>query len=255
MGGSIVRGLVKGSLFKASDITVIDICQDPLNALKAFNSDLNTALNNHAEIEKADVVILAVKPWMVEDAILDIKFKLDYKRQILVSVAAGVCFEDMKKSLNKPTEAQSLPALFRAIPNTAISVGESMTLIAANNTSSEQEALVLKIFNDVGYATLIDEDKLSAGIALTSCGIAYLFRYVRAAMLAGTEMGLYPQQAQELIVRTMKGAAALLLEKGSNPEIEIDKVTTPGGITIKGLNKMEELGFSNAIIQGLKASK
>jgi pyrroline-5-carboxylate reductase len=255
MGGSIVRGLTQGTIFKASDITVIDIKKEPLEALKKQLPDVRTVLNNYESLPETDIIILAVKPWMVQDAILDIKFKLDYSKQILVSVAAGVSLEDMVKQLNKPFEAQSLPALFRVIPNTAISIGESMTLVSTNNASEDQEELLLNIFNELGKAVLIDEDKLPAGIALTSCGIAFLFRYVRAAMEAGVEMGFYPQQAKELIVNTMKGAAELLLQKDVHPEAEIDKVTTPGGFTIKGLNEMEANGFSNAIIKGLLASK
>jgi pyrroline-5-carboxylate reductase len=107
----------------------------------------------------------------------------------------------------------------------------------------------------LGNAVLLDESKIAAGTALTSCGIAYLFRYVRAAMLAGVEMGFYPKEAQNLVVNTMLGAAELLKATGQNPEVEIDKVTTPGGITIKGLNELEANGFSDAIIKAMKASQ
>ena len=255
MGNAIARGLIRGTVFKPENITAIDVCIRPLDALKTFAPEINTELGNYDSLSHADMIILAVKPWLIKDTIHDIKFKMDYSRQILVSIAAGVTIDEMNESLKKADELFELPALFRVIPNTAIAVGESMSLISTKNASPEQQDLIVKIFNEMGKATLINENKLANGLALTSCGIAYLFRYVRAAMQAGVEMGFYPDEAQNLIVHTMKGAAELLLQTGTNPEEEIDKVTTPGGITIKGLNEMEANGFSNAVIKGLKASK
>ncbi|MDR3061845.1 MAG: pyrroline-5-carboxylate reductase [Dysgonamonadaceae bacterium] len=255
MGGAIARGLASGSIFKESDISVIDVSNPPLERLKHDFPGIKTVTSNYDEIHLADIVVLAVKPWLIEDVILDIKFKLDYEKQILISIASGVTLENMEKSLNKSSDDFSLPALFRIIPNTAVSIGESMTLVATDNASDEQKYLVLKIFNDLGKSVLIDEEKISACTALTSCGIAFFFRYIRAAMLAGTEMGIYPKDSREMLAYTMKGAANLLLATGANPEDEIDKVTTPGGVTIKGLNELEANGFSNAVIKALKACK
>jgi pyrroline-5-carboxylate reductase len=255
MGGAIVRGLVQGSIFKPEDITVTDVFQAPLDALKNYNPAINTVLNSYDAVQGADIILLAVKPWLVKDVIDDIKFQLDYSKQILISIAAGVTIETIEKSLQKHSDEYGTPTVFRLIPNTAIAVRQSMTLVSSHNASSEQEELILKIFNELGNAILLDESKIAAGTALTSCGIAYLFRYVRAAMLAGVEMGFYPKDAQNLVVNTMLGAAELLKETGQNPEVEIDKVTTPGGITIKGLNELEANGFSDAIIKAMKASK
>ena len=255
MGSAIVRGLIQGSIFKPEDITVIDIQQAPLDALKKEFSTLNVIMGNFDSVKEADIILLAVKPWLIHDIISDIKFQMDYNRQILISIAAGVSIETMENSLAKHQDTEELPVIFRIIPNTAIAVKKSMTLISSKRASQEQENLLLKIFNELGNAVLLDENKLSAGTALTSCGIAYLFRYVRAATLAGVEMGLYPQQAQDMIVNTMLGAAELLKATGHNPETEIDKVTTPGGITIKGLNELEANGFSDAIVKAMKASR
>jgi len=255
MGGAIVRGLIRGTVFKPSDITAIDVRKEPLDALKAFAPEINTELENYHSLPQMDIIILAVKPWLVQDTIWDIKFKMDYSRQILVSIAAGVTIDQMNEALKKVNEPSELPAVFRVIPNTAIAVGESMSLISSKNATPEQQDLLVKIFDEMGKAVVIDESKLANGLALTSCGIAHFFRHVRAAMQAAVEMGFHPQNAQDLIAHTMKGAAELLLQTGANPEEEIDKVTTPGGVTIKGLNEMEANGFSNAIIKGLKASK
>ena len=255
MGSSIVKGLVQGKIFKAKDITVIDVNQSTLNVLKTEAPEIQTVLGNYDSIVCADIILLAVKPWLIKDLILDIKFKMNYEKQILVSIAAGISISEMSQSLSRHSEGNQLPAIFRAIPNTAIAVRQSVTLISSNNASPEQKELILSIFEELGTALFLDEDKMAAGTALTSCGIAYLFRYVRAAMLAGVELGFYPAQAQQMVVNTMLGAAELLNETKNNPEVEIDKVTTPGGITIKGINELEANGFTNAIVKAIKASR
>ena len=145
--------------------------------------------------------------------------------------------------------------MFRFIPNTAISEMESMTLIASRNASKEQEQLLLDIFNQMGLAMLIPEDKIAATTAMTSCGIAYVLKYIQAAMQAGIELGVYPKDGMRMIAQSVKGAAELILNNDTHPGIEIDKVCTPGGITIKGINELEHQGFSSAIINAIKASK
>ncbi|MCL1938962.1 MAG: pyrroline-5-carboxylate reductase [Candidatus Azobacteroides sp.] len=255
MGGAMVRGLVRGSVFRPSDITVIDVREEPLKIINDFNPAIHTAVEIYDSVENADIVLLAVKPWVIRDVLLNIKFRMDYSKQILISIAAGVTINEMNETLQKVEDENAWPTLFRLIPNTAIAVGQGVTLMASQNASPEQQALMVRIFDELGTTICMDENKMEAGAALTSCGIAYLFRYVRAATLAGVELGFYPKYAQNLIVQTMLGAAALLDETKENPETEIDKVTTPGGITIKGLNELEANGFSHAIIQAIKTSK
>jgi pyrroline-5-carboxylate reductase len=255
MGGAMARGLVQGSVFKPGDITVVDVSEAPLKSLRNFNPAIRTSLNEYDSVENADIVLLAVKPWLIKNTILNLKFGLNYSKQMIVSIAAGISIQELNEALLKSNDEVTLPALFRVIPNTAISIQQSVNLIATENASPEQRQLILTIFNELGFSIFLDESKISAGTALTSCGIAYLFRYVRAAMLAGVEMGFHPTEAQNMVVKTMLGAASLLDETKENPEIEIDKVTTPGGITIKGLNELEANGFSDAIIKAMKISR
>jgi pyrroline-5-carboxylate reductase len=255
MGSAIARGLVQGTYFAPADLTVIDLHEAPLNALKADIPNIGTALNDYSSLSNADWVLLAVKPWLIRDVIIDIKYHLDYSKQTLISIAAGIEIAELNESLQKPHPEYPLPVLFRLIPNTAIAVRQSLTLVATQNASQEQLRLVLDVFDELGGTMAIPEKQMSAGTAITSCGIAYLFRYIRAATLAGVEMGFYPKEAQHLAVKTMLGAASLLDASQENPETEIDKVTTPGGITIKGLNELEANGFSNAIIRALHAAQ
>ena len=129
-----------------------------------------------------------------------------------------------------------------------------MTFLTSVRSSAEADARMLAVFRELGDAMLVEERLLNAGMVLASCGIAYAMRYLRAATEGGVELGMYARDAQRIVMQTMKGAVELLQATGSHPEAEIDKVTTPGGLTIRGLNAMEEKGFTTSVIAGLKAS-
>ena len=106
----------------------------------------------------------------------------------------------------------------------------------------------------MGLALLIPEEKFAAATSMTSCGIAYVLKYIQAAMQAGIEMGIYPQDGMRMVAQTVKGAAELILNNDTHPSVEIDKVCTPGGITIRGINELEHGGYTSAIINALKKS-
>lgn len=248
MGGAIARGLSKGTLVQSNNIFVSDVSQPNLYALNAFDPQINVSNANIEIVKEADIIIIAVKPWLVEIIADEIEKKIDYKKQIIVSIAAGVDFARMSDLFD--TEA----TMFRVIPNTAIEIMQSVSIISSHKASKEQENLVVSLFGELGKTFLVPESQLNAYMSLSSCGIAYAFRYVRAAMEGGVEMGIYPNTAKEVVIQTLRGAIELLEANESHPEVEIDKVTTPGGITIKGLNEMEANGFTNAVIKGLKAS-
>jgi len=248
MGGAIARGLSKGTLIQSKNIRVSDVSQANLDAITAFNPEIVVSSSNREIVKNADIVILAVKPWLVEIISEEIENLIDLKHQIIVSIAAGVDFSKMATHFN--AEA----TLFRVIPNIAIDVLQSVSTISSYNASKEQEALIVSLFAELGKAFLVPETQLNAFMSLSSCGIAYAFRYIRAATEGGVEMGIYPNVAKEVVIQTLRGAIDLLEATGAHPEVEIDKVTTPGGITIKGLNEMEAQGFTNAVIKGLKAS-
>lgn len=251
MGGAIALGLAQRNSPNAMRITVSDKNEETLETLRKFNTGLYTLTDNVSAVKNADIVILAVKPWIAESVIAEIRGKMDFTRQWFVSVVSGLNFEQLSGMLD--VHGETKPVLFRVIPNTAIRIGESMTVIASCNAAKEQQSLVLGIFGGLGKVMPIEERFMAAATSLGSCGTAFAMRYVRAAMEAGVEMGLYSHEAQEIVAQALKGAAELLLAGGSHPETEIDKVTTPGGSTIKGLNAMEEAGFSNAVIKGHKA--
>ena len=208
-----------------------------------------TTDNKVAAID-ADIVAIVVKPWLVEKVIEEIRPILNYKKQIIINMAAAISSAQLFEWAAKGEEK---PAIFQIIPNIAIAVKASMTFIVPCNASDEQTNMVKDIFDNVGQTYLTDEQHLGAGTTLASCGIAYAMRYFRAASEGGVELGFKADIAKDIVLQTVKGAVELLQANGNHPEAEIDKVTTPGGLTIKGLNEMEHAGFTSAVIRGLKA--
>ncbi|HJC96918.1 MAG TPA: pyrroline-5-carboxylate reductase [Candidatus Phocaeicola gallinarum] len=246
MGGAIARGLANGHYIKAEEITVSNPSQPKLDQLKAEHPHIHITNSNKEAAEGADIVIIAVKPWKMEEVLKPLRLR---QPQILVSVAAGLTFENLAHFVDP-----EMP-IFRVIPNTAIAECASMTPIAARNASDEQIKMMIDLFNEMGLAILIEEKQFAAATALTSCGIAYVLKYVQAAMQAGVEMGIRPNDAMKMVAQTVEGAAQLLLKnEHTHPVLEIEKVTTPGGITIKGVNALEHEGFTSAVIKALKAS-
>jgi pyrroline-5-carboxylate reductase len=172
---------------------------------------------------------------------------MDLSKQIVASVAAGITFEQLTMWLG------GTAVMFRIIPNTAIEVGSGVTFISSCNASDSQRALVLEMFSRMGYTLEVEESMMAAGTALASCGIAYAMKYIQASASGGESLGFTPQQACRIVEYTVKGAAELLLATGNAPQTEIDKVTTPGGMTQKGLAAMDQAGFSQAVADGLNA--
>lgn len=252
IGGAIARGLAKGQMFDASDITCTAHTEATLKKIRTLCPGIVTTTSNPEAVLGADIIVLAVKPWLVEAIAGEIKDSLS-PNQLIVSVAAGISFETLEKYF--ASEGKTMSPLFRVMPNTAIEIQSSMTFVAAHGATKEQYDLVVGIFNELGCALPIEEKMMGAATALASCGIAYALRYIRAATEGGVELGFRPREAQEIVARTVEGATRLLLSHGSHAEEEIDRVTTPGGVTIKGLNAMEEEGFTPAVIKGLRASR
>ena len=248
IGGAVARGLMAANALPQENLTVVDLDESKLNELKAEYKSINTAKDGHDAASKSDVVILAVKPWLVEPVLSGIADTLT-KDKIFACIAAGIDFAFLNKILKEPLAA------FRVMPNTAMSISESMTLISSQNATKDQEALILKMFDDMGKAVLIPESMMGPATSVASCGIAYALRYLHASAEGAVELGFRADEAYQIVAQTMIGAAQLVLRNHSHPEVEIDKVCTPGGWTIKGLNEMEAYGFTDAVIKGIRINK
>ena len=142
---------------------------------------------------------------------------------------------------------------FLVIPNIAIAQLSSMTFIVPVDATTEETDKIIDLFDEMGETLITDEQHLGAGTTLASCGIAYAMRYIRAAAEGGVELGFKADDAKRIVMQTVEGAVKLLEATGLHTEAAIDMVTTPWGVTIKGLNEMEHAGFTSAVIRGLKA--
>lgn len=249
MGGAMADGFIKSGAVKPADISVANPTAQKLEHFALQGASVTT--DNKTAAEGADIVIIAVKPWLVEQVVNELKPVLNYTRQTIITVAAGISGSQFTAWLKKD---DAVPQTFIVIPNTAIAVLASMTFIVPVNATTDTTATIKALFDNVGQTMVTDERHLSAGMILASCGIAYAMRYVRAAAEGGVELGFKADMAKDIVLQTMKGAVELLQANGNHPEAEIDKVCTPGGLTIRGLNEMEHAGFTSAVIRGLKAA-
>ncbi len=249
MGGATVEGLIKTGKYNNEEIIVADPSRDCRDHFAALG--ITATPSNQLAAQGADVVCVCVKPWLVEQVLKGVKDVLDYNKQILIVIAAGVKSDDIKSWMDK---AGSMIPTFLIIPNIAIAHLQSMTFIVPAIAAEAQHTEKVKaLFDQMGQSIITDEQHLAAGTTLASCGIAYAMRYVRAASEGGVELGFKADDAKQIVMQTMKGAVELLQASGLHPEAAIDMVTTPGGVTIKGLNEMEHAGFTSSVIRGLKA--
>lgn len=245
MGGALIHGWAKSG--KVS-LTIADKNKELLAKFKKTYSSITTTTDNVAAVKGAEIVVLVVKPWLMPVVLDEIKPALDLDKQIIVSDAANFTTEKLEKEIGAPGQ------YCYVIPNIAAEFGASMSFIAEGSvTSDESLEKVQKLYNLCGDTLVVTENLVGPGMMMASCGIAYVMRYIRAQMEGGCEMGFYPQQAKQIALQTMQGAVSLLKETGWHPEEAIDKVTTPGGVTIKGLNELDHAGFNSAVIRSLKA--
>ena len=249
MGGALAEGLLRSGAVAATDLTIADLSADALRRFE--NSGASITTDNSAAAVDADTLFIVVKPWLVERVIEGLLPVISGRRLTIVVIAAGVPSADICRFLHVEDNPQF--TLFLAIPNTAIAVMQSMTFLVPAVAEAADSAAMKALFEEVGECIVTEERLLAAGTTLASCGIAYAMRYIRAATEGGVEIGFKAHDAQQIVQQTVKGAVALLQATGNHPEAEIDKVTTPGGVTIKGLNAMEHAGFTSAVIRGLKA--
>ena len=202
--------------------------------------------DNKMAVEEADIVVFALKPYKILEVISGLKETLTQDK-VVVSLATGIESKEI-------TEILVGNPVYRAMPNTGAAVSESVTCIATSDTDLERQKIVKDLFNAVGQSIYIEEGLMDSATVLGACGVAYVLRFIRAMIQGGIEIGFDAKTATDIVNQTVKGAAELLIQNENHPEQEIDKVTTPKGCTIAGLNEMEHNGFSSALIKGILTS-
>lgn len=247
-GGNLGQAIASGLLSQGLNPNDLTITRHKIELLDAFKSKgVNILKDNVEAVRQAQTVIIAVKPYKISEVLKEIATVFT-KDKLLISVVSDYRIAQIAELLNVQ------PVIFRAMPNTASSVNESITCIASSEANEKQTARVKSIFDALGKTILINEQLMDAATVLGACGIAYVLRFIRGMIQGGIEIGFDAQTATQIATQTVKGASELLLMQGNHPEAEIDKVTTPKGCTIAGLNEMEHQGFSSALIKGIKTS-
>jgi pyrroline-5-carboxylate reductase len=245
LGSAIAEGLIKSHFAAPDEITITKRNLGTLDHLGKLGVHLTA--ENAAAIEKNRVIIVALKPYNVREVLETLKKHFDPKKHVVISVVTGIFLKDLKAIL------PGIP-IFRAMPNTAIAIQESVTCLCHDGANPDQVEAVVDLFNKLGITVPIDEKLMDAATVLGACGIAFALRFIRANTQGGIEIGFDAKTASLIAAQTVKGSAELLLKLNRHPEEEIDKVTTPKGCTIAGLNEMEHQGFSSSLIKGIITS-
>jgi|WetSurMetagenome_2_1015567.scaffolds.fasta_scaffold17666_2 pyrroline-5-carboxylate reductase len=243
IGTAVAKGLIKSGLFSADDITVTRLTSQPISDLAG--TGVRILYDNIKAIKDASLILLSVQPRQAEKLLNGIKGNLNPGQQIIISTISAFSFKEIEEIVGKDF------LIVRVMPNTAIAVCQSMTCIAGNMPSDRRFEEVKAMFDKMGSTLIIEERMMAAATVLCSCGTAFMMRYIRAASQGGIQVGFPAEEAQLISAQVARGAAELLLQNGEHPEREIDKVTTPMGLTIKGLNEMEHNGLSSAVIKGI----
>ncbi len=246
IGISLVQGLLKDKNIPLGNITVTRRNIDQLSYLK--DSGIRVTNDNIKAVKDSRIVFIAVKPYNFVNVIEEIRDHLDISKHILVSITAGITISQIQDLVKIQVP------IFRAMPNISSSVGKSVSCICHNGAGAAVEEAVKQVFGAIGTTMTIDEELMQSATILGACGIAYVLRFIRAMIQGGIQIGFDAKTASLIVNQTVIGAAQLLIERNEHPENEIDKVTTPKGCTIVGLNEMEHNGFSSSLIKGIVAS-
>jgi pyrroline-5-carboxylate reductase len=245
LGRALAEGWVAAEQVEARDVTLtrrrIDKLADMVEVGFGVEAD------NVVAVSRSEVVVLAVQPGQVDSVLAEVSHALRADAHQLISVVSGVSLASLRDRVG------DVPVV-RAMPNTAVSIRESMTCLSAEEGADSALASAVELFDSVGRTLVIREEMMVPATALCACGVAFFLRCIRAASQGGIEIGFHPEEALLLAGQTARGAAALSLQADTHPEREIDRVTTPRGCTITGLNEMEHQGLSSALIKGLIVS-
>lgn len=246
LGLSILNGLIDEGTIPPSNIIVTRRNINVLEHLK--ETGIRTSEDNVWAVNESEIIIIALKPYNILEVLKELNSLFVPEKHILVSLATGISLEQIQNTVKTP-----IP-IFRAMPNTAADVGMSMTCISTNSNDNVATGAIKHCFNSIGESIIIDEGLMDSATVLGACGIAYVLRFIRGMIQGGIQIGFDAKTASDIVTHTVKGAAELLIKRNEHPEFEIDKVTTPKGCTIAGLNEMEHNGFSSALIKGIVTS-
>ncbi len=246
--GNLGLAIAKGILH-SNGATTMYLTKRNISEIRDFEEYGNVTVtsDNSEAVKNSDILVFAVQPGHFSAILEEVKSLL-HERHVIISTITGFSIQKMESIIGADHY------IIRSMPNTAISVGNSMTCICGNTQGQKRIDLAKAIFNRMGHTLEIPEEQMQAATVICASGIAFWMRLIRATTQGAIQLGFDAQEAQELAMHTCNGAASLLITSGKHPEEEIDRVTTPKGCTIEGLNEMEHQGLSSSLIQGIVTS-
>jgi len=247
MAGAIIDGLLHGKVLPPERIVASDAKRERLDVLRKLRA-IRTTDDNHALVRECDVIVLAVKPQVIDKVLTEVG-PLVRADQLVVSVAAGVPIEAIEGRLPSGSH------VVRAMPNTPATVQAGATAIAGGEHASDADLGVAReLFEAVGRVVTLDESLLDAVTGLSGSGPAYIMLIIEALADGGVKVGLHRDTAMLLAAQTVFGSAKLLLETGEHPGRLKDMVTSPGGTAIAGLHTLESGGLRTTLIDAVEVA-
>jgi len=247
MAEALIKGLIAAGTAKADQIMVTDVSADRIAHLKKTYG-ISAAKSNADAAREVGVIILSVKPQVVEKVLTEISLVVDDKK-LVISIAAGIALAKIEKSLRETSH------VIRVMPNTpALVLAGAAALSAGKNATNDDLALAQSVFNSVGRAVVVDEKLMDAVTGLSGSGPAYVFMIIDALSDAGVKAGLPRPLALELAAQTVYGSAKMVLETKEHPGKLRDMVTSPGGTTIEGLHALEKGKLRATLMNAVEAA-
>jgi pyrroline-5-carboxylate reductase len=248
MAGALIRGFLSTGLYRADQIRASDVDAQKRQLLKR-RLGIATTEDNVALVRESKVVVLAVKPQIMDGVLTEIR-PVVTPRHLFVSIAAGVTTPRLEAGLGPQTR------VVRVMPNTPALLGKGMAVVVAGaNATQADQRLALKLMRAVGRAVAVDDECLMDPVTgLSGSGPAYIYLMAEAMIAGGIAAGLSEALAKELTLQTVTGAAAMLEETGETPQRLREMVTSPGGTTLAGLTELDRRGFVDAVAAAIVAA-
>ncbi len=241
MGSAMLNGMLK--VFEPEEL-IFSRKNEEKGREFSIRTSVDYTKSNRECAAGVKYLILAVKPQFFPEVLEEIRAEIR-EDQIIISIAAGVTIQDIKKKLGEKTR------VVRAMPNTPALLGEGMTGVCFDEAvySEAEMTVIRKIFESFGKMQIIKENLMNAVICASGSSPAYVYMFIEALADGAVKYGLPRQAAYEMAAQTVLGAAKMVLETGEHPGVLKDKVCSPGGTTIAGVAALEEFGFRNAVIK------
>lgn len=260
MGEAFIGALIRSNVSAPSNLMVSDINPERLDYLKK-TSGINTLTDNCVLFSECDVVILAVKPQVMDQVLTGITQTKNYAvtgdRKRVISIAAGITIKKLESIFYTPLDENSIQKLpiIRAMPNTPALVLSGMAGISGNaHTTGEDLEIAEMLLSAMGRVITVEESDMDAVTALSGSGPAYIFYLAESMIDAGIQLGFDPRTAHTLTINTMKGALKLMEEKDESPESLRKKVTSPGGTTEAAIKVLDTQSVKQIIIEAIAAA-